>query len=59
MSGANHGERRKARSPVIALGTVAAFVTAGVGLWATPDGNLIAKLIGDPTGASRGMKKPG
>lgn len=45
MNSASQGERRKARRPAMALGFVAAFITAGAVSWATPDGNLVVTLV--------------
>jgi hypothetical protein len=44
---ASQGDRWQAKPLVlaIALGLVAAFVTAGAVSWSTPDGNLVVTLV--------------
>jgi hypothetical protein len=41
------GERLSSKLPVVAilLGSIAAFITAGVVSWSTPDGNLVVTLV--------------
>lgn len=39
------GSAPKRRGPAIALGCIAAFITAGAVSWATPDGNLVVTLV--------------
>ena len=43
----DQGERLSSRLPVVAilLGLIAAFMTAGVVSWSTPDGNLVVTLV--------------
>jgi uncharacterized membrane protein len=43
----DQGERLSSRLPVVAilLGFIAAFVTAAVVSWSTPDGNLVVTLV--------------
>jgi uncharacterized membrane protein len=43
----DEGERSPSRLPVVAilLGSIAAFITAGVVSWSTPDGNLVVTLV--------------
>ena len=43
----NQGERLSSRLPAAAirLGSIAAFITAGVVSWSTPDGNLVVTLV--------------
>lgn len=48
----DHSSPRRRASP-IALGGVAAFVTAGLVSWATPDGNLV--VTGVPALAVGGL----
>lgn len=45
MNSEPRGDRRKARLPAIALGAIAALVTAGAVSWATPDGNLVVTSV--------------
>lgn len=47
MNGARQSDRAQAKRPVVpvVLGSIAAFVTAGVVSWATPDGNLVVTLV--------------
>jgi uncharacterized membrane protein len=41
------GERLSSKVPLVAilLGAIAAFITAGVVSWATPDGNLVVTSV--------------
>jgi len=43
----DQGERLSSRLPVVAilLGFIAAFITAGVVSWSTPDGNPVVTLV--------------
>ena len=43
----DQGERLSSRLPVVAilLGSIAAFMTAGLVSWSTPDGNLVVTLV--------------
>jgi hypothetical protein len=43
----DQGERLSSKVPVVAilLGSIAAFITAGVVSWSTPDGNLVVTLV--------------
>jgi peptidoglycan/LPS O-acetylase OafA/YrhL len=47
MNDASKRDRTQPKSPrvAIAIGLVAAFITAGVVSWATPDGNLVVTLV--------------
>jgi len=40
----DQGERLSSGLPVL-LGLIAAFITAGVVSWSTPDGNLVVTLV--------------
>ena len=44
MNNEDQGERLSSRLPVL-LGLIAAFITAGVVSWSTPDGNLVVTLV--------------
>jgi hypothetical protein len=43
----DQGERLSSKLPVVTilLGSIAAFITAGVVSWSTPDGNLVVTLV--------------
>jgi hypothetical protein len=47
VSNEDQGERLSSKLPVVAilLGSIAAFITAGVVSWSTPDGNLVVTLV--------------
>ena len=47
MNGGSQRDRSQPKSLVVALvlGFIAAFVTAGVVSWSTPDGNLVVTLV--------------
>lgn len=47
MNSANQGEPSPPKLPVAAImpAAIAAFITAGVVSWATPDGNLVVTLV--------------
>jgi hypothetical protein len=47
MNSASQGDRSRPKLPAVAIiiGLVAAFVTAGVVSWSTPDGNLVVTLV--------------
>ena len=47
MNSAHRGDRPQAKVPIatIVVSLVAAFITAGLVSWATPDGNLVVTLV--------------
>ena len=47
MNNEDQNERRLSNLPVlpILLGSIAAFITAGLVSWSTPDGNLVVTLV--------------
>ena len=47
MNNEDQGEGSSRKLPVVAilLGSVTAFITAGVVSWSTPDGNLVVTLV--------------